>query len=190
MYHLPLIVAFSWIVYGAYWMLSARSVKKDRERQRKWWDSFAIRLVLIFLIALVPWHRFLATTIGSMFLPANTLAVSITGFILSECGIAFAIWARWHLGRNWSSGPALKEGHELVTSGPYAFVRHPIYTGLLTALLGTSILCGIQWILVLLFIATAFIVRMPREESLMMQQFPNEYPEYSQRTRKLVPFVW
>ncbi len=190
MFDLPLIVALSWILYGAYWILSATTVKRDRERHRKRWDSFAVRLFIILVIAFVPWHRVPVPKISSLFVPATTGVARITGFVLSECGIAFAIWARWHLGRNWSSGPSVKEGHELITSGPYAYVRHPIYSGLLAALLGTSILCGIQWILVLSFVGYAFVVRIPREEDLMMQLFPGTYPEYKRRTKKLIPFVW
>jgi protein-S-isoprenylcysteine O-methyltransferase Ste14 len=190
MFDLPLVAVFSWIVYGVYWVLSARTVKKDSQRQKKWWDSLAARLIIILLVALFPWYRIFGTRAGSLFLPANTLPRSIVGFVLCEFGIACAVWARWHLGRNWSPSPSVKEGHELVTSGPYAFVRHPIYTGILTGLLGTSILCGIQWILVASFVAVAFIARIPSEEALMSQQFPDKYLEYKTGTKRLIPLIW
>jgi protein-S-isoprenylcysteine O-methyltransferase len=111
------------------------------------------------------------------------------GSMLCVAGIALAIWARLHLGRNWSPAPALKEGHELVTSGPYRLVRHPIYTGILTALLGSS-LVSIAALIALVVVGAMFIWRVGAEEKLMMQQFPNEYPQYKRNTRALIPYVW
>ena len=76
--------------------------------------------------------------------PVATLAARSTG-IGVRCwspGLAFAVWARVHLGRNWSGSVTVKEGHELIRTGPYAYVRHPIYTGLITAVLGTAIASG------------------------------------------------
>jgi protein-S-isoprenylcysteine O-methyltransferase Ste14 len=112
------------------------------------------------------------------------------GTIVCAAGIAFAIWARVHLGRNWSSLPEVKEDHHLVTTGPYHFVRHPIYAGVLAAVLGSILVGGAVWFVVLLFVSIAFTYRMRKEEQLLATEFPGEYPQYRKRTKALIPFVW
>ncbi len=120
-------------------------------------------------------------------LPAGVQAL---GAVLCVAGIAFAIWARWHLGRNWSATPSIKEGHELVASGPYRFVRHPIYTGIILALLGSALTNSVIWVAFFIIFTINFIARIPIEERYMLQLFPGEYPEYKKRTKALIPFVW
>lgn len=116
--------------------------------------------------------------------------VQILGVILCVLGLAFAIWARRDLGRNWSGTPSMKEDHELVTSGPYRFVRHPIYTGMILALFGSVLASGIIWLVIFIIFCINFLYQLPVEEKYMMQLFPNEYPEYKKRTKALIPFVW
>ena len=118
------------------------------------------------------------------------VGVQLIGVILCAAGIAIAIWARVYLGRNWSGTPSIKEGHELVTSGPYRFVRHPIYTGMILAFLGSALVAGIIWSVVFLFFTINFLYRIPVEERYMTQLFPDQYPEYKKKTRALVPFIW
>ncbi len=102
----------------------------------------------------------------------------------------FTVWARLHLGRNWSGTVTIKDGHELITSGPYALVRHPIYTGLLLAMLGSALALG-DWRGVAAFaLAAGALWRKLRvEESWMQQQFGDAYQAYSQRVAALIPFV-
>ena len=85
---------------------------------------------------------------------------------------------------------SLKEGHELVTTGPYRLVRHPIYTGILTAVLGSTLVAGGFWLVLFLVAASFFVYSAKTEERLMMQQFPETYPDYKKRTHALIPFVW
>jgi protein-S-isoprenylcysteine O-methyltransferase Ste14 len=113
-----------------------------------------------------------------------------TGVLITFAGAAFAIWARMELGRNWSANPSVKEGHELVKTGPYRWVRHPIYTGLLAASLGTAITSRRPFEAGLLLLAIAFIALKVRiEEKLMTGQFPQEYPLYRAGTKAIIPFV-
>jgi protein-S-isoprenylcysteine O-methyltransferase Ste14 len=94
------------------------------------------------------------------------------------------------LGRNWSSTVVIKVGHELVQRGPYRYVRHPIYTGMILMFAANVILAGrVGGILGLLLFAYGFVIKLLREERLMMQQFPSSYPEYMKRTKRLVPYV-
>jgi protein-S-isoprenylcysteine O-methyltransferase Ste14 len=120
----------------------------------------------------------------------QTLILGWAGALLTAIGIGFAIWARLNLGRNWSSHPAMKEHHELVTTGPYAYVRHPIYTGIMLAALGTAIMSSIFGVGMLIFISIFFALRINKEEKIMLELFPEQYPIYQKHTKRLVPFVW
>jgi protein-S-isoprenylcysteine O-methyltransferase Ste14 len=121
--------------------------------------------------------------------PRST-ATDALGIALCATGIGIAIWARWYLGRNWSVRPSLKEDHDLVTGGPYRFVRHPIYTGLILALLGTAIVTGLTSWIVLVLLTAVFVARIPVEERIMMKAFPDAYPAYRGRTHALIPAIW
>lgn len=113
-----------------------------------------------------------------------------TGSILSMAGAAFSIWARLYLGENWSAAVTLKQDHSLVRSGPYACVRHPIYSGFLLAMLGAALVGGqLRCFAGLLIAFVAWYLKSRTEESFMLEQFQGEYVEYRKRVRALVPFV-
>jgi protein-S-isoprenylcysteine O-methyltransferase len=115
--------------------------------------------------------------------------IKIVGAVLCAAGIFFAIWARRHLGKNWSGYPSEKQEHQLITSGPYAKVRHPIYTGMLAALFGSALTLGFPWLVALIIVFVIFLYRIKVEERLMLKLFPSQYPEYIKRTKMLIPFV-
>jgi len=104
-------------------------------------------------------------------------------------GIAFAIWARVHLGKNWGMPMSLREGHALVTSGPYRLVRHPIYTGAIAAMLGSALVSPIWSVIFVLFTAY-FVYSATREEKMMVQQFGETYRAYQARSKMLIPFIF
>ena len=112
------------------------------------------------------------------------------GLLMVIAGLAFAVWARAHLGRNWSGTVTVKENHELVRSGPYGIVRHPIYTGLLLAILGTAIVVG-EWrgLLALCFLTITFLLKLRREERFMEESFPDTYPSYRAQVPALIPLL-
>ena len=113
------------------------------------------------------------------------------GLLMTMAGVAFAIWARVILGRNWSGFVTVKQNHELIRTGPYALVRHPIYTGLTFAVLGTTIFDGhIKIIILVIAMVSVLIHKMKMEEQFMSAQFGSEYASYRQKTKALVPFVW
>lgn len=112
------------------------------------------------------------------------------GVALTVLGVAFAVWARVYLGANWSGSVQVKVGHELIRGGPYAWVRHPIYTGILTALLGTAMVQGeVRGIFAFLVTLAGFWVKLGIEEQMMRKTFGAEYEEYAQRTGALVPRI-
>ena len=121
----------------------------------------------------------------------RSLASDVVALVLCVAGMSLAIWARRDLGRNWSATPTIREGHELIVSGPYRFVRHPIYSGILLALFGTAIASGnVLWLVALASFLGLFAFRMRAEEQLMGAEFPDQYPSYAARTRALIPFIW
>lgn len=178
-----------WLVFIVYWGIAALGAKRSIGGV-DWWRHVAIRLaiaVLIIMAVRVPAIRHaLQTAIHQH--PGN-MVVQATGTLLVGLGVALAIAARVYIGRNWGMPMSRKEDPELVTGGPYAFVRHPIYTGILTALLGSVIGYSLLGLPVLLLAALYFIYSARREEALMCEQFPAQYPAYMQRTKMLLPFV-
>jgi protein-S-isoprenylcysteine O-methyltransferase Ste14 len=110
--------------------------------------------------------------------------------VLTVAGLAFTVWARMHLGRNWSGAVTLKEGHELIRTGPYACVRHPIYAGLLVALLGGAVACGELRALIGFAVVTgAFQRKLSIEERFMRENFPEQYRAYCLEVPALIPFA-
>jgi protein-S-isoprenylcysteine O-methyltransferase Ste14 len=114
-----------------------------------------------------------------------------TGLAITWAGIAYAIWARLTLGRNWSAKPMVKHGHELLVRGPYALTRHPIYTGLLLASVGTGLAVD-RWRSAagVALVLASVLIKIRQEERLMTETFPAQYPNYRLRVRALVPWLF
>jgi protein-S-isoprenylcysteine O-methyltransferase Ste14 len=185
------VIAVFWLVFIVYWLISAIGAKK-RIRRNSWWLGAWFRVALVigaFRLQHLPVFQKLSHDFH-LGVASSHPVIGIIGIVLCATGIAFAIWARRHLGRNWGMPMSLQEGHELVTTGPYARVRHPIYTGILLAMLGSALAVGAAWFLPFLIFCAYFVYSAKTEEKLMIQQFPNEYPAYQARTKMLVPFVW
>jgi protein-S-isoprenylcysteine O-methyltransferase Ste14 len=186
LYDLPLGVL--WLGWLAYWLAAARDVKPARRR-----ESNANRFLTIALI--IPAAVLLAAPgtrlhwLGTRFLPDTMIAYWL-GLLMVIAGLAFAVWARMHLGRNWSGTVTVKENHELIRSGPYGIVRHPIYTGLLFAILGTAIIVG-EWrgLLAFCFLTITFLLKLRREERFMDESFPDTYPSYRMQVPALIPLL-
>lgn len=174
-----------WITWTACWYAAALFAKAAR-----WQEGFGARLVdrvpLALCIILFAAPRLLPRALSVRFAPEGA-ALPLAGTALVAAGLGFALWARWHIGRNWSGTITLKQGHTLVRSGPYRWVRHPIYTGLILALLGTALAIG-QWrgVLAVLCALLTILRRVGVEERLMRRTFP-EYDEYRRTTPALIP---
>ncbi|HUZ92754.1 MAG TPA: isoprenylcysteine carboxylmethyltransferase family protein [Candidatus Paceibacterota bacterium] len=184
-----------WIILWGYWLISSFHAKKSVKGKPWWSREFGIRLALvivaIFIIRTGAFDRSSLVSYQFMLsiIPAHILP-GVIGDVLCAAGVAFAIWARIYLGRNWGMPMTLREGHELVTSGPYAWVRHPIYTGFLLAVLGSAFADGSVWLVSLVLSGIYFVYSAKTEEKTMIEQFPDEYPGYMKRTKMLIPFIW
>ena len=180
------IIAALWLIGLGYWILTARGNKKTVHRDKSAWRKSFIGVLIMYFVLLY----FGRGMWQNQLIPENLFA-EVAGVFLCALGVALAIWARRTLGTNWSASPTIKEGHELITRGPYQFVRHPIYTGILFALLGTAIAGGLaREFLLFAILSITFYLKLRIEEALMLRQFPEAYPAYRQKTKALIPFVF
>lgn len=177
-----------WFGYFAYW--SAMSVNVKETQRREAMSSRLARLVLMVVAVALLWLPSIPLPfLCKRFLPHGYFYFWL-GSGITAMGLVFSIWARRHLGINWSQAVTVKKGHELITSGPYSLVRHPIYTGLLLGFLGTAVARG-EW-RGLLSVALVFAVlwrKLRLEEKWMHSQFGESYIAYSKQVTALVPFV-
>ena len=179
MHALKLAIGLAWIVFWIYWIASASTSK---ESVSGGWRTrlTGVSVVGVFLIAGV---------FRSGGLAVDSVILAAIGAALFACGIALAVWARLHLGRNWGMPMTQRAEPELVTSGPYRFVRHPIYTGLLTAMLGTALVDNLLGLIVVAVLLAYFYYAGTVEERNLAATFPKAYPEYRSRTKMLIPFL-
>ena len=182
---LNIIITLLWIVFVVYWFVSAIGVKEN-VKSGSWAHFAGFRILAAVIVVILLQQGSSWKFVAYQF----DFGVRLTGAILCVLGIGIAIWARVYLGRNWSGTPSMKKDHELVTSGPYHSVRHPIYTGMILALFGSALAAGVIWFIMFLCFAAMFLYRIPIEERYMMQLFPDQYPAYKKRTKALVPFIW
>jgi protein-S-isoprenylcysteine O-methyltransferase Ste14 len=177
-----------WLVFAAIWVLAALSTKRtvyreSRVQRLRYW----VFLVIAFLLLVYGWR--LPYPLNLRIIP-HVAPVAWAAAVFCVIGLAFAVWARVTLGRNWSGVVTLKEGHELVERGPYRFVRHPIYTGIVTMFFATALALGhLSGFVGTLLMFASFWIKLRDEEKLMLQQFPERYADYRRRAKRIIPFV-
>jgi len=179
-----------WLGLFAYWMMAAIGAKRN-VGTRKWKGSglrFGVIMLGLLALRMIPFVRQPLQTAQSYI--AGSPLIGATGVAVCALGVGLALWARVNLGRNWGMPMSTKERPELVTTGPYAFVRHPIYTGILVAMLGSALGENAFWVLPLVLFGAFFVYSARREEDLMTKQFPEQYPAYMRRTSMLVPRIF
>ena len=183
----PWLFPVLWLFWGVYWLARARGVKAN-----VWAESASSRL--LHVVPLVVAALLLVVRLPLLGLDERILPRSMTifwaGFGLAVAGLLFTVWARRHLAANWSGDVTIKEGHELITSGPYAWVRHPIYTGLLLGFVGSAVAVG-EWrgLVALIVVGLALWRKLRLEERGMRQLFGERYVAYEHSVSALIPFV-
>jgi protein-S-isoprenylcysteine O-methyltransferase Ste14 len=179
MHALKLAVGIAWIVFWVYWLAAATT--SNPSVSGGWRTRLTgVSLVGVFLIAGVFRGGSLAV---------HNVALATIGTVLFATGLGLAVWARLHLGRNWGMPTSQRAEPELVTSGPYRFIRHPIYTGLLIAMLGTALVDNLLGLIVVAVLVAYFYYCGTVEERNLAATFPQAYPEYRSRTKMLIPFL-
>lgn len=182
------VIRYAWEGLGALWLGAAAFTRRSVQVQPL--GSRLVQLLIAlpgFALVIGAWPD--GGWMGRPFAPC-TPATAIFGLLITLAGCLFAAWARAVLGVNWSGSATVKEGHELVTHGPYALCRHPIYTGLLLTACGTALVVD-RWrcVLGIILLVLALVLKMTQEEQLMMQAFPAAYPQYRSRIKALIPGI-
>jgi protein-S-isoprenylcysteine O-methyltransferase Ste14 len=181
-------IGILWLAWLLYWWFSARDVKPTRTTETGR-EQLAYRIPLVLGILCLSAPGLMPPVLHRRFVPPGTPA-QVAGLVLLAAGLGFTVWARRHLGRNWSASVVVKEDHALIQSGPYRRVRHPIYTGMLFGFLGTTVAVG-EWrgLVGFVLVFVSFLLKSRREEARMAETFP-EYAEYRHHTAALIPGLY
>jgi protein-S-isoprenylcysteine O-methyltransferase Ste14 len=170
-----------WAVFWIYWLISAAGAKEGLSR------SLRGRPIGLLLIAAGALGIRALRRSGSLAIHSPVLEA--VGVVVVLSGLGVAVWARVHLGRNWGMPMTRKADPELVSTGPYRWVRHPIYSGILLGLLGTALVVNLFFLIAFAGALGYFVYSATVEERLMLDAFPDAYPEYRAHTKMLIPFV-
>jgi protein-S-isoprenylcysteine O-methyltransferase Ste14 len=177
-----LVFAVGWAAFWLYWLVAAFFVKRGRV---SWSRELRIRVVIaVVVILLIRLGAFRDHGLNT-----DPWRAGI-GLVFFAVGLGFAVWARMHIGRNWGGPMTQKDDPDLVTSGPYRLVRHPIYSGILVAGLGTALALSWWWLIAVALAGLYFLYSARIEESFMTDRFPDDYPGYRSSTKMLLPFIF
>lgn len=178
-------LAVCWGAFGLTWLVGAiyNQSRAPAERTRTGLGTWGTG----WIIVAVAWTAVPRSAWNSLALHLPPWA-RIVGLAILLAATALTLWARFTLGTMWSAAPAVKQEHQLRTTGPYGITRHPIYTGILGMMLGSLLLAGGgRWILPFPVFLLITEIKIPFEEKLMLAEFPDDYPRYRQRVPKLIP---
>lgn len=177
-----IVIGVGWVVFWIYWIAASVGVKAGRTR----WARFAsVRVAIILAVLLLLRLRVLKghdAVTDDPWLQGIGLAI----FLL---GLALAVWARIYIGRNWGMPMSEKADPDLVTTGPYSAVRHPIYSGIILAMVGTTVAVSLYWLIAVVLLGAYFLYSAAMEERYMAEVFPDAYPRYKQSTKMLIPLI-
>jgi protein-S-isoprenylcysteine O-methyltransferase Ste14 len=182
---IDIVISVCWIVFWAYWLISAIGVKRGHGRL----GQFAGARVGVLLIVLLLVRLGLFKGHGSIMNITNPVLQGV-GLVIFALGLALAVWARQYLGRNWGMPMTKKADPELVRTGPYRYVRHPIYSGIILAMVGTAVAISVYWLVAVIALGAYFTYSAFIEERNMTKLFPDTYPDYKHSTKMLIPFIF
>jgi len=183
------IISVCWMIFSAIWLIAAVSTKRSVYRESGLQRLRYMTPLLIGCFLLFRGNRMIYSLNGRVIPPTDWIILAAVS--LCVAGLAFCLWARAVLGRNWSGTITLKEQHELIVRGPYRIVRHPIYAGLLAMIAATVVVKGhLAGIIGALLVFVSFWIKLSNEENLMLKQFPNQYAAYQQRVKRIIPYIF
>ncbi len=178
---IDVVIGIGWLLFWAYWLAAAFGMKSGRNRWRHFAGARLVTVVVVVALLRVKAFR------GHVGHDAWLAGIGLGLFV---AGLALAIWARLHLGRNWGTPMSEKDEPELVTSGPYRWIRNPIYSGLILAMIGTAVAVTLTWLVVAVVAGGFFGYSAVVEQRYLAARFPDSYPAYRNSTKMLVPFVF
>lgn len=179
-----IILAVAWAALGLYWSAGTEVAGSGESGGYRF-----LRLgILAVTFALLFWDRAAVGLLGTRFLPPGTPFLAIAGLVCALVGMATAVWARVHLGIYWSDKVRLQTDHQLIRSGPYVYMRHPIYSGVLLGVFGTALVQG-EWrgLLAFVLLLTNYVIKAKREERILAARFGDEFSQHRSQAGFLVP---
>jgi protein-S-isoprenylcysteine O-methyltransferase Ste14 len=178
-----LVVVIGWAAWGIFWFASATKIKAGRSNWSALLVLRAVVAVIVLVVVLLTRGHHMTVPLSGPWLIGVRLALWVAG-------LAVAVWARAYLGRNWGMPMTRKDQPDLVETGPYRFIRHPIYAGVILGLAGTALATSVVGLIVVAVVAGYFTYSAFREERYLTGLFPDAYPAYKHATKMLVPFVF
>jgi len=180
------LIQFPWLVFLVYWLVSALKTRSN-VKEESFVSRYGVMLLVVsgYVLIFSEWAQM--GILERRIIP-RSIEGTFIGVALTWLGIALEIWARSHLGQYWSARVTIKEGHELIRTGPYARLRHPIYSGILLATIGSAVVID-KWrcLIGILLVLTAFSLKAQKEESMLAQQFGDAFAEHRRHTGFLIP---
>ena len=180
------LVAFPWIIFVVYWVIGAMKTRATRDK-----EPFTSRSAVLVIEMLGYLLVFSGSTgigiLGTRFIP-RTMTSAVLGVVLTWSGVGLAVWARYHLAEYWSARITIKEDHQLVRTGPYSHLRHPIYSGLILATIGSALVID-EWrcVLGICLVTVGYCLKASREEAMLARQFGEAFREHQKHAGFLIP---
>jgi protein-S-isoprenylcysteine O-methyltransferase Ste14 len=181
-----LVFVSGWGAFWLYWLATALWAKRGHI---SWAHQLRIRILMISMVAALL-LLFRVGVFPQRYIGNTSWWLVGFGSAFFALGLALAVWARVHIGRNWGNPMTQKDDPELVTSGPYRLLRHPIYSGLLMAGAGTAMALSWLWLIAVVFAGTYFLYSAAVEEHYLVERFPDSYPAYRRSTKMFLPFLF
>jgi protein-S-isoprenylcysteine O-methyltransferase Ste14 len=184
MYVIDYFIYSLWVVFWLAWLAAALTATRAAQSRMRQFVGFRVAFVVIVILVIRS-----GAFKGHHVTASNPILQGI-GTALFLTGLGLAVWARVYLGRNWGTPMSERVDAELVTTGPYRYIRNPIYSGLILAGIGTAVAVTWYWLVAVVFMGTYFIYSATVEEHTMERLFPNDYPAYKRSTKMLIPFIF
>ncbi len=182
-----IVIGVGWVIFWVGWLAASTGVKRGQWGRGNWARFAGVRVMLILVVVVLVRLGVLKGHGPGYIRDPVLWGVGLAIWVL---GLGLAVGARIYLGWNWGMPASIKEDPELVTSGPYRTIRHPIYAGILLAMIGSAIAVSVWWLIAVTLIGGYFIYSALVEERNMTRLFPRAYPEYQRSTKMLIPFVF
>jgi protein-S-isoprenylcysteine O-methyltransferase Ste14 len=176
------------VAFWLFWLVLAIRFRSTYKRKQS--NRFLLPVLPLLVLIGIFLSEELSSDLWQWRVIPDGIVPGLIGIFITILGLGFAVWARMHLGRNWSGRPGIKVDHKLIRTGPYTFVRNPIYTGILFGYAGTAIVIGEFWaFLLILFVLAVLLGKIRAEEKFLLEEFGEAYVQYRKEVKGLIPYL-